>query len=123
MKKGFTLIEILVVITIMGILTALGSVSYINSLKSTRDTRRKSDLEQIRQALESYRSDSSTSSYPNHTLANTIPTSMAPTYINPIPTDPTTGADYEYTRLTTTTYKLCTNLENSTPSYSCVYQP
>ena len=50
-KFGFTLIELLVVIAIVGILVAVGSISYLTASKQSRDTRRKTDLEQIRQAL------------------------------------------------------------------------
>lgn len=56
-RKGFTLIEILVVITIISILMSLLFVAYEGSRKAGRDAKRKADLEQIRGALEMYRSD------------------------------------------------------------------
>ena len=54
--KGFTLIELLVVISIIGILASLTLVSYTGAQKQTRDTQRRSDLNQYRNALESYAS-------------------------------------------------------------------
>jgi len=51
---GFTLIELLVVISIIGILASLTLVSYTGAQKQTRDTQRRSDLNQYRNALESY---------------------------------------------------------------------
>jgi len=51
---GFTLIELLVVISIIGILASLTLVSYTGAQKQTRDTQRRSDLNQIRNALENY---------------------------------------------------------------------
>ncbi len=54
---GFTLIEILVAVTIVAVLSAIGVTSYQSINKRTRDARRKSDLEQIRSALEFYRTD------------------------------------------------------------------
>ena len=55
-KKAFTLIEILVVVTIIGILLSTAIISYGSLSKSSRDARRKTDLEQIRAALEMWRS-------------------------------------------------------------------
>lgn len=55
--SGFTLIELLVVIAIIGILTALLMFNYLEVTKRARDNQRKSDLQQIRSALELYRSD------------------------------------------------------------------
>lgn len=52
MKKGFTLLEILVVIGIIGILLGLGAVSYSTAQKKARDARRKGDLQAIQKVLE-----------------------------------------------------------------------
>lgn len=52
--KGFTLIEMLVVISLIGILAALALVSFQSSQKQARDTQRKSDLRQYQNALEAY---------------------------------------------------------------------
>lgn len=60
--RGFTFIEILVVVTIIGLLTAAGAVSYSQFTKSSRDAKRKADLEQIRAAAELYKSNND--SYP-----------------------------------------------------------
>src|SRR3989344_9093184 len=53
-KRGFTLIEILVAITILSILTGVGSVAYKNALTKGDDNRRKQDLVQVKGALELY---------------------------------------------------------------------
>jgi type II secretion system protein G len=57
MKKGFTLIEIMVVIAILGVLIAMVSGSFVSSQKKSRDLKRKSDLSQIGKALEFYYND------------------------------------------------------------------
>lgn len=57
MKKGFTLMEILIAIAIIAILTAIGIVSYGSINRGARNAKRKSDIGQIQSALELYRSD------------------------------------------------------------------
>lgn len=56
-NKGFTLVELLVVIVIITILTAIGLVIYRDVQKSGRLAKRISDLQGIHTALELYRSD------------------------------------------------------------------
>jgi len=50
--KGFTFIELLVVITIIAVVFAAGVVSYTTISKNSRNARRSADMEAIRQALE-----------------------------------------------------------------------
>lgn len=54
--KGFTFVELLVVITIIGVVFAAGVVSYTTISKNSRNARRSADMEAIRQALEMCRS-------------------------------------------------------------------
>lgn len=56
-KNGFSLLEVLVASVIVIVLTATGVASYANVSRKSRDARRTSDLEQVRAALEMYRSD------------------------------------------------------------------
>lgn len=58
-KKGFTLIELLVVISIIGILAGLTLSSYTGAQKQARDSQRRSDLNQYRNALETYAASNS----------------------------------------------------------------
>jgi len=53
-RKGFTLIELMVVIAIIAILSTVGFVSFTNAQIAGRDARRKQDLRSIAQALELY---------------------------------------------------------------------
>jgi len=98
MKKGFTLMEILIAISIIAILTAIGIVSYASINRNARNAKRKSDVEQMRSALELYRAD--TGHYPsiNTTLddASNLENDTAfVTYMDPVPTDPK-GEQYQY---------------------------
>ena len=54
--KGFTFVELMVVIAIGALLFSVGTVSFRDITKNSRDARRRSDMEAIRQALELYRS-------------------------------------------------------------------
>jgi type II secretion system protein G len=120
-SRGFTLIELLVVIAIIGILITVGSVSYTRAVKLSRDAKRKTDLEQIRQALETYRAE--TGSYPTAAAGGTG--TLDPDYITLVPTAPD-GASYPYTPAagaTPKTYSLCATFEITTPSNYCVSQP
>lgn len=79
-NKGFTLIELMVVILIIAVLGAMGMVAYGQANKSARDGKRKADIESIRQALILYRTENGC--YPaSHN-------SIVPTYISTMPTDP-----------------------------------
>lgn len=109
-KRAFTLIELLVVISIISILISVGVVSYLKSIKVSRDSKRKTDLEQIRQALETYRSEEG--SYP--ATATWSSDLVGGDYISAIPSDPKDGT-YTYTKGSGATYTLCASLELGTP--------
>jgi prepilin-type N-terminal cleavage/methylation domain-containing protein len=79
-SKGFTLIEIIVVIAIMGILTAIIYSSFDSSRATSRDQKRVSDISAIQLALEQYFQQNGV--YPMQLSA------LVPTYIASIPIPP-----------------------------------
>ena len=53
-RRGFTVVELLIVITVMGILLILGVVNLRGTQVSARDTERKTDIETVGLQLEIY---------------------------------------------------------------------
>jgi prepilin-type N-terminal cleavage/methylation domain-containing protein len=66
--RGFTIVELLIVIVVIGILAALVIVTYSGIQKRARDTERKTDVKGIQGQLEAYWADSA--KYPTLTEAN-----------------------------------------------------
>ncbi|MFZ5845375.1 MAG: type II secretion system protein [Patescibacteria group bacterium] len=127
-KRGFTLVEVLVAATIIAVLTVVGVVSYASVNQRSRDTKRKSDLEQIRSALEMYRVDNGY--YPNTgtgtwTDASNLSTALVSTYLPAIPSDPQSATQtYRYRAINFSGgnyygYCLSTKLESENPTDTC----
>ena len=117
MKKGFTLIEMLVVISIIGILASLTLVSYTGAQKQARDSERRSDLNQYRNGLETYAA-SNDGVYPIQTPAGAASTvcgaELEPDYMSDCPSDPVgDGYVYEYWSADGTDYTLWGGLETT----------
>lgn len=115
MKKSFTLIEILVVVTIIGLLTTTASVSYTAFLKQSRDAKRKADIEQLRAALEMYRSNNN--EYP---LINVTQLLAPVVYIHSIPTDPMNPTYTYYYSGSESDYTLGAYLESTSSCPSVI---
>jgi prepilin-type N-terminal cleavage/methylation domain-containing protein len=70
LRPGFTIIELLVVIVIIGLLTALATTSYVAAQTRSRDTARKSTVNSIATAVETYYDQ-------NHTFPGDAPITQA----------------------------------------------
>ena len=115
-NKGFTIIELLVTITIIALLTTIGVTGYQAVSKSGRDALRKSDLEQLRSALEIYKSENG--SYP--TATSVCIADLTSDYLNTYPNDPKNPTyKYCYVRNSNLSYVLCAHLENGDTSDDC----
>jgi type II secretion system protein G len=114
MKRGFTLIELMIIIVIMGVLAALISGNFITSLKKGRDARRKADLEEIQRALEMYYEDNRAYPLTAGLVFGNALTNQAEnkTYMVKVPKDPS-GRSYQYISADGTSYKLFACLENN----------
>lgn len=127
-RKGFTLLELLVVISIIAILITIGLTSFTTSQKKGRDAKRKSDIKDVQNALEQYYSIcgyryptptgtffiSVNCSSPAISIMPTAP--IDPRVVTPYFCGPTPGAS----NCTSTSYTVCAMLEGETPNTFCV---
>lgn len=90
--KGFTLIEVLIVVSIIGLLTSATLLGLGGFRQTGRDARRISDVRQIQNALELFYAKNSV--YPN-ALSDIVTAGIG---ISSLPKDPNTGNDYEYSK-------------------------
>jgi len=125
--KGFTLIELLVVIAVIAILVTIGLTSFSSAQKKARDARRKSDLRDIKNALEEYYSTCGFV-YPTSGAtfyASVICTSPSIAILPTMPDEPRNSPYYcptpVATKCSNSVFNICTTLESETPAAYCVY--
>lgn len=103
-RAGFTLVELLIVISIIATLAVIGFLAFSQVGKKARDGKRQSDLQSIRSALQHYFSD--LSFFPTNltfdaaltsTTGNPNPPSPVKTYFNKLPQE-TVSSGHSYYR-------------------------
>ncbi|MEY4421423.1 MAG: ral secretion pathway protein GspG [Pseudomonadota bacterium] len=101
-QRGFTLIELMVVLAILGVLAALVVPNVLNRADDARITAAKADVGNLMQALKLYRLDNQNYPTPEQGLAalvtkptaGPVPLNWKP-YIDKLPNDPW-GRPYQY---------------------------
>lgn len=112
--RGFSMIELLVIIAILAIIFIVLLLTMGKQLTRSRDAERKSDLEKIEVAFEDYYNDEGCYPPPD-VLQNCEGADFRP-YLDKIPCDPVNDEPYLYIPLTTDGckgYRILTSLETS----------
>lgn len=121
-RFGFTLVEMLVVISIIGILSAVLAGGYVNSQKSARDAARKLSLKSISDALNQYYADYGVFP-PSIPLGGEFHDNKGIIYMKRMPPVTETGGmtpiRYDVSTTTWKHFRLYTNLENDEDK-SCI---
>jgi len=110
---GFTLMELIIAMTIIAILAGAIIGNFFTSISKGRDARRKQDLESISKALELYYNDNK--AYPAGSLGSVLKNADGNViYMQRVPTDPKEGYLYTYNMTAGgKSYKLYSCLENT----------
>ena len=86
MKKGFTLVEIIIVLVLIGILVAIITPIYRNSIIRAREAVLKENLFHIRDAISKYY-------YDKHKYPTTLDDLVTDKYLSKVPMDPMTNSN------------------------------
>ena len=104
-KKGFTLVELMVVIGILAIIAVVGFALLTGTQSRARDAKRKADIQQMGKAMEANYT-------PNVGYSTSIQTTWFADGI--IPSNPAPGGTTYYTNtITSSSYAFCALLENA----------
>ena len=90
-RKGFTLVELLIVIVILGILAAIVIARFAGATKESKESNLKGNLRTIRASLETYKANSKSNNYPtdlNDLWRGTAADVDSKTFLERIPIDP-----------------------------------
>ncbi|AQT68894.1 PilD-dependent protein PddA [Anaerohalosphaera lusitana] len=91
-RKGFTLVEILIVVVILGILAAIVIPQFSQASSDAKLSSLRSNLQTMRSQIALYKVQNSDNLPPADTLAN-FEGAMCPEYLQSVPNNPFTGGN------------------------------
>ncbi|MBW8849016.1 MAG: prepilin-type N-terminal cleavage/methylation domain-containing protein, partial [Burkholderiales bacterium] len=91
--RGFTLIELIVVMAIVALLASIAAPRYFNSLQKSRETALRTSLNVMRDAIDQYAADKGR--YPD-----SLEDLAATRYVREIPEDPISGSRDQWVTVT-----------------------
>lgn len=83
-EHGFTLLELMIVMTIIGLLAAIAIPSYVNNVRHAKEAVLKEDLHTMREAIDSYTVD-------KQKAPQSLDDLVQSGYLKTMPIDPITG--------------------------------
>ncbi len=90
-RRGFTLIELVVVVLILGIIGAVAAPKMLNTMAAAKTNSAKQNVSIIRAAIEAYRTQDPNNAYPPANATTPLATSLAPYIKGPFPASPLTN--------------------------------
>ena len=103
-RRGFTLVEIMIVVLIIGILLAIAIPNFVRARNTSRGKACQANLKQVDSATEQYLMDNRSTTYP-------ALSALTPTYIKTAPACPSGGT---YTMGTASANPTCSIGDNGT---------
>jgi len=101
-QKGFTIVELLIVVVVIAILAAITIVAYNGIQTRARDSSRDAAVKHLRTALEMYKADNA-DIYPNACgnpslgcNVTSLASALVPKYMSSIPVDPSSSRTINY---------------------------
>ncbi len=80
-QQGFTLVELVMVVVIIGVLSAIIVPNYVDYVGKSSASTTKANLQMLRTALQSYRSEN------NGSIPGNLSTALVPLYLPVVPPD------------------------------------